>query len=73
MYDREPAPRCDNSSGRLGGAIVAPGCPGNPPTRTVTINYDAHRSDVLSLCDGCSKTVARDARRHGYKITGAAR
>ena len=73
MLSRDQTSRCDNSSLRAGGAIVAPACAGNLPTRTVTITYNEVESDSLRLCDECSKTVATDARRHGYGVSGAAR
>ena len=48
---------------------VPPQCYDNTATKAITIEYSEVESDILSLCDECAKAVAKDARRHGYKVT----
>lgn len=62
--------RCDNS--KSWAAILHPTCGGNEATKLVTVHYDKYRDgehDTLDLCDECAKAIAKDARRHGYKVT----
>jgi len=44
-------------------------CYSGTAARRVTIQYSELEKDTLILCVSCAKTVTRDARRHGYKVT----
>jgi len=57
--------KCDNSGIHQ---IISPTCCGKDATRGVTVHYHELERDVLNLCDDCARNLARDARRHGYKV-----
>ena len=59
--------KCDNDSS-MGHCIVTPQCFKGEVTRLVTVKYNMVEKDELSLCEECAKALARDARRHRYKL-----
>ena len=67
MYKDKQTKYCDNS-GHLRRAIHFIGCLRNKPTKQLTIDY-GHETDVLDLCDDCTKAIRKDANSHGYKTS----
>ena len=43
-------------------------CPGKVPTVRLKVIYNEVESDTLDLCSGCASAIAKDARKHGYKV-----
>ena len=57
--------QCDNSESR----ILAGGCYRREATQKVVVRYSHCEVDGLDLCADCAEPIAKDARRHGYKVT----
>lgn len=57
--------KCDNGGIHQ---IISPACSGGEATIKLTVQYHELESDTLNLCGECAKNVARDARRHSYKV-----
>ena len=59
--------KCDNDSS-MGHCVINPQCFRGEATVILTIEYNEVERDTLNLCEDCAKNVAKDAKRHGYKV-----
>jgi len=66
--------KCDNGiKAYLGQPIFSGACYRGEATQKVTIGYvnaigDVFETDILYLCDHCTKLARKTARRHNYKF-----